>query len=161
MTLSVKSIASWTDLSLLLMQFVPLNRINPPVVSEIQTPPVVKSSLKKACYNCHSNETRWRRTAYIAPISWLLSSKVASGRSVLNFSSWNNETNVQLKTQQANIIRAIAEGPGHQQLYFFFNPEAQLNNREQMTLTQWFNRSLHEPSPHLKNSGSTHQDKTL
>jgi hypothetical protein len=160
MTLSIKSIGSWAVLSLMLMQFIPLNRINPPVVSEIQTPPVIKRPLKKACYNCHSNETRWTGTAYIAPISWLLSSTVTSGRSVLNFSRWNNESNVRIKTQQAKIIRVIAEGPVHQRLYFFFNPEAQLNNREQITLKQWFNRPLHEPSPDLKNSGSTHQDKT-
>ena len=158
MTLSLKSIGSWSVLSLMMMQFIPLNRINPPVVSDVQTPYAIKTSIKKACYDCHSNETRWTGIAYIAPISWLVSSTVSSGRNVVNFSIWNNEKR---ELKQADIIRVIAEGPLHQRFYYICNPEKQLDTRETKIITEWFNKPIHEQAPLLKNSENNRQDKTL
>ena len=158
MTLSLKSIGSWSVLALMIMQFIPLNRINPPVVSDVQTPYSIKNSLKKACYDCHSNETGWPGIAYIAPISWLVSSTVSTGRNVVNFSTWNNEKR---ELKQAEIIRVIGEGPLHQRFYYIFNPEKQLELQERTIMTKWFSEQSHEQSPHIKNSGSNRQDKTL
>ncbi len=154
MTLSLKSIGSWSLLTLMMMQFMPLNRINPPVVSDVQTPYSIKNSLKKACYDCHSHETRWTAIAYIAPISWLLSSTVSSGRNVVNFSTWNNEKK---ERKRSDIIRVIGEGPLHQRLYYICNPEKQLDRQETKILTDWFNESVHEQLPHIKNSGNNRQ----
>ena len=158
MKLSLKSIGSWSVLSLIIMQFIPLNRVNPPVVSDIQTPYPIKSSLKKACYDCHSNETLWKGIAYIAPISWLLSSTFSTGRNVVNFSIWNNENR---ELTQAEIIKVIAEGPHHRQFYYICNPEKQLDAREKTMIIEWFNKPVHEQSPRIKNSVYNHQDKTL
>ncbi len=135
MTLSLKSICSGSLLLLMLLQFIPLKRINPPVVSDIQTPDVIKNSLKKACYDCHSNETRWTGIAYIAPISWLLSSTVSSGRNVLNFSVWNKQSTI----KKAQIKLVIAQGSMHQQIYYTWNPETMLTQLETKTLLHWFN----------------------
>ena len=49
------------------IQFIPVNRSNPPVEEEIPVSPEVKAILKRACYDCHSNETIW--PGYIA--GWL------------------------------------------------------------------------------------------
>ncbi len=130
MTFSFKSIASWTLLILMLIQFVPLKRINPPTVSVIQAPEIVKIALKRSCYDCHSNETRWTSIAWIAPISWLASDIVASGRNALNFSVWDNN-------KRAEIRKVISEGSAHQRLYYLWKPEAQLTTTETSTLLEW------------------------
>jgi hypothetical protein len=39
------------------IQLVPVERTNPPVERDIPAPPGVKAVLKRACYDCHSNET--------------------------------------------------------------------------------------------------------
>ena len=41
------------------IQFIPVDRSNPPVEEEIVLAPQVYSILKRACYDCHSNETIW------------------------------------------------------------------------------------------------------
>ena len=41
------------------IQFIPVERTNPPVTQEINAPPNVLSILKTSCYDCHSNETEW------------------------------------------------------------------------------------------------------
>lgn len=44
---------------------------------------------KRACFDCHSNETEWPAYASIAPVSWLVQRDVTEGRRVLNFSEWH------------------------------------------------------------------------
>ena len=76
----------------LLVQAVPYGRAhsNPPVTQE----PAWDSAQTRAyavaaCYDCHSNETRWPWYTNVAPVSWLVQNDVEGGRSALNFSEWN------------------------------------------------------------------------
>ena len=71
------------------IQLVPVSRTNPPVSGEVQAPPRVQEALRRACYDCHSHETRWPRYAYVAPVSWLLEHDVQGGREFLNLSTWD------------------------------------------------------------------------
>ena len=130
MAFSFKSIASWALLLLLLMQFIPLNRTNPAPVSSMQAPNVINNALKKSCYDCHSNETRWPAIAWIAPTSWLASGIVTSGRNALNFSAWNNN-------KKREIREVIVGRAAHQGLYFLWKPDAQLTVTETNALLKW------------------------
>jgi hypothetical protein len=144
MNQTLKTIASWTVLLLMLIQFIPLKRINPPATSDIQAPNTVEYSLRKACYDCHSNETEWPAIAYIAPVSWLVSAKVATGRNVLNFSLWNNKNNTESIRQFRKISTAVSEGENHQRIYYTLKPKARLTDEEIRTLLNWLERSLEE-----------------
>jgi len=93
MNTSFKSIAGWTLLLLILIQFVPLRRINPPATESFKAPQPIRRILKNACYDCHSYETRWPKAAYIAPASWVIYRTVSAGRSALNFTEWENARN--------------------------------------------------------------------
>jgi len=70
---------------------------NPPVVpamllqTHVQVPADVDSILRRACYDCHSNETRWPLYARVAPVSWLVARDVTGARSDLNFSEWGTD----------------------------------------------------------------------
>jgi len=72
------------------VQFVPHDAVrdNPPSAATISGPPDVVEILRQACFDCHSNDTRWPFYAYVAPMSWLVTSDVAGARSRLNFSEW-------------------------------------------------------------------------
>ena len=48
-----------TLLILIAIQFVPIDRVNPPVEVEVPAPANVRAILRRACYDCHSNETVW------------------------------------------------------------------------------------------------------
>ena len=43
---------------------------------------------ENACYDCHSNETVWSWTAYLAPGSWLVVRDVHKARDEFNLSEW-------------------------------------------------------------------------
>jgi hypothetical protein len=54
---------------LVAIQFVPVGRLNPPVEAEVPAPAHVRALLRRACYDCHSNETIWPWYSQVAPFS--------------------------------------------------------------------------------------------
>lgn len=66
------------------------NQTNPPILNEPDwDSPMTRHLAKRACFDCHSNETNWPWYAGFAPISWFIQHNVEEGREVLNFSEWN------------------------------------------------------------------------
>jgi len=71
-----------------LMQLVPYGHThgNPPVTQEpAWDSPHTRALAVRACFNCHSNETRWPWYANLAPFSWVVQFDVEAARSVINF----------------------------------------------------------------------------
>ncbi len=72
------------------IQLIPADRRNPAVVREIAwDAPRTGELARRACYDCHSNETVWPWYSSIAPASWLIAKDVDEGREHLNFSEWD------------------------------------------------------------------------
>lgn len=74
------------------VQIIPYGRThsNPPrVVEPPWDSPRTRELAKRACFDCHSNETNWPWYADVAPFSWAVQLDVDSGRSIMNFSEWN------------------------------------------------------------------------
>jgi len=92
------------------IQFVPTNRDNPPVASEITASGPVKAVLERCCYDCHSNETSWPWYSHVAPFSWLIEDHVEVGRKQLNFSTWGSLTRKQQKKMMEEILEEAGEG---------------------------------------------------
>ncbi len=51
-------------------------------------PAAVMSTIHRACFDCHSNETRWPWYSKLPVASWLVERDVNEGRGQLNFSRW-------------------------------------------------------------------------
>ena len=115
----------------LLIQAVPYGRDhdNPPVVRE---PPWADSETralaKRACFDCHSNETVWPAYSNIAPLSWLVQHDVTEGRDELNFSDWKG--GARKKERPKEIRKEIAEGEMPPFLYTLAHPAARLGAEE-------------------------------
>ncbi len=73
---------------LALIQFVAVDRSNPPVTGEVEASSQVMEVLRSSCYDCHSNETRWPWYSRVAPVSWRIAQHVEKGREHINFSEW-------------------------------------------------------------------------
>ena len=75
-----------------LMQLIPYGRThkNPSTVLEpTWDSPRTRALAARACFDCHSNTTRWPWYADLAPFSWVVEHDVAVARDVINFSEWN------------------------------------------------------------------------
>jgi hypothetical protein len=120
-----------------LIQFVPVDRSNPPVESEIPASPEVKTVLQSACYDCHSNETTWPWYSHIAPISWLVAQDVHAGRDELNFSTWNRYSTKQQVEKLKETLEEIEEGEMPPWFYLAVHRDIQLSARERAALQTW------------------------
>jgi hypothetical protein len=140
-----KKIILWVLIGLvvvgLLIQLIPLpgRGNNPPVVSEPPwDSPQTRLLVKRACFDCHSNESRWPLYAYVAPVSWLIYNDVMEGRSRMNFSEWNTRSR-----DVGDIIEEIQSGGMPPAIYLPMHPAAQLTAAEKQQLITGLTNSLH------------------
>ena len=139
-----KNIVYWSLIVIALIQFIPVDRTNKPVdqkvnfVSVFNTPPNVKSILKNACYDCHSNETVYPDYAYVAPISWSIKNHITEGREHLNFSEWGNFNQDLKKSMLQNSVRTIKDYTMPSPGYIAQHPEANLTSAERTLLVNYF-----------------------
>ena len=122
---------------LVLAQFVPVDRTNPPVVEEIDAPVEVRAVLERACYDCHSNETVWPAYSYVAPVSWLVARDVHEGREHLNYSEWHRYSAEERLELTEETWEEIAEGEMPMGPYVLLHPEAQLSAEDRALLRSW------------------------
>ena len=69
----------------------PVNPPAPPALSmevALRPPPGVSKLLRRACYDCHSNETRWPWYSRVPGVGNLLERDVTNARAAFNFSEW-------------------------------------------------------------------------
>lgn len=119
---------------LVAIQFVPVARTNPPSRSTVAAPPEVANVLRRACFDCHSNETVWPPQAYVAPLSWIVSHDVQEGREELNFSEWGPKP--EEKTRK-KLPEEVGKGDMPPFLYVVAHPGAKLTNDEKALLVNW------------------------
>jgi hypothetical protein len=143
---SRKKIALWTVLGLIvffvLIQFIPYgrNHTDPPATNPFQwSTPTAEAIAQKACYDCHSNDTKWWWAVKIAPFSWLTQRDVAKARQIVNFSDWSGAMST------AAMDRAV-NGNMPPLQYSLVHPGAKLSAAEKQTLLRGFQTSLADNS---------------
>ncbi len=119
------------------IQAVPYGRghHNPPVVKEPKwDSPETRAMTKRACYDCHSNETVWPWYTHVAPVSWLVYWDVQEGRKELNFSEWQDGRREGEK--ESEIREQIAKGEMPPLLYRLIHTEARLTGEDKRKLIE-------------------------
>lgn len=126
-----------------LMQFVPVPKENPPVTqSVVWDSPETEQLARNACYDCHSNETKWPWYTNVAPVSWRVAMHVIEGREHLNFSEWDKP-----QTESEEIIESITEGEMPLSDYVMMHSEADLTTAEQTALINGMRITFQQDPP--------------
>ena len=154
-----RTVAGWIIIVLILCQFVPLDRIAPPSSNRDSLPADVEPVLKNRCFNCHSNETHWPKTAYIAPLSWLVVHEIGQARLALNFSEHREPAGSAYALQTNKIHKLIVSGKISSHAHIPGFAPVSLNGQERSILLRWSEESETEPRQGAKNSGRTLLDK--
>lgn len=100
-------------------------------------PPKVAEILRRACYDCHSNETAWPAYSRVAPVSWLVASHVQEARGDINFSTWNRYDAGELAHIFEETVEVLEEGAMPLWSYTLLHPGARLSEAEKATLLGW------------------------
>ena len=131
------------------IQFVPVERTNQLGAGDPNAPRDVQWILRRACYDCHSSETRWPIWAYVAPVSWQVVRDVDRARKILNLSDWaayDPGRRVALRTM---LGPATASHRMPLWYYLTLHPDAQLNDAELAALGAWSRGASEEAPVHL------------
>jgi hypothetical protein len=95
--------------------------------AELQAPAQVKGIIKRACYDCHSNETDLRWYDKIAPVYWQVAAHIKTGREGLNFSTWGKMPAGDQKAKLWEAVNQIQAGAMPLKSYAFVHPAAKIS----------------------------------
>ena len=102
-------------------------------------PDSVQQILKKACYDCHSNNTRYPWYFNIQPVAWWMNSHINDAKGELNFSEFSNRTLEKQAKKLKKIAKEVQEGGMPMNYYTWEHKDAVLTDREKNILIDWAN----------------------
>ena len=107
------------------------------ITKTVKVPENVLNIFKNACYDCHSNNTRYPWYVYIQPIGWMMARHIKNGKDNLNFSDFGSYS----QRKQANKLRAIEtsikEGSMPLSSYTIMHTDARLSAENKKLITDW------------------------
>jgi len=135
----MKKVILWITIPFIAMQFI---RVELPKTSnldvryELKAPKEVLQILKRSCFDCHSNETKYPWYSNIAPISWYVKSHIKKGREIVNFSIWetypkSKKIKILEKIPKAIVIRMPMP------TYLWLHERAKLSKDDKKILKNW------------------------
>lgn len=101
-------------------------------------PGEVKAIMSKACFDCHSNNTRYPWYAEIQPVAWWLADHVEEGKGGLNFSEFAaySPRKQYRKLEEAEELVKEKEMPLAS--YTWIHNDARLSDDERRVIADWF-----------------------
>ena len=142
-----KKIAWAIAIGLIAIQFIqPAHNISGQVLETdiskaVSVPDSVQMILKRACYNCHSNNTIYPFYAYIQPIGWLLNSHIEEGKSQLNFSDFGSLSKRRQASKLKSIANQIKDGAMPLPAYAMLHKNAVLGKTDKDLIINWANNT--------------------
>lgn len=140
----MKKILLYGIIIFLSFQFIQIDKGNPSVSKKIDyyqvthATPEIQKILKKACYDCHSNEVNYPWYSSIAPISWFIKEHVNQGKEYVNFSEYGKYNRYQKEHINSSLYRVIENKTMPLNSYLWMHKEANLSEEDFILLLNWF-----------------------
>ena len=128
---------------IIILQFFGIDKENPvsnpslDLITIVQPEEDVKQVLKNACYDCHSNLTKYPWYTNITPLSWWIKDHIDEGRDELNFSEWGNYSDRRKDHKLEEVVELVEEGEMPLQSYTYAHSEAKLTTEQIELLLAW------------------------
>jgi hypothetical protein len=125
------------------IQLIRPERVNPTVdpawdlLAVTTAPEEIRTILRRSCYDCHSNQTRWPWYSEIAPASWLTAQDVRNGRGHLNFSEWGKYPRGRQISRLEMMGVELDKGSMPPGKYLLLHRDASLTREETEKLLSW------------------------
>ncbi|SDR68073.1 heme-binding domain-containing protein [Opitutus sp. GAS368] len=129
--------------ALVAVQFVPTPRNTGPtegpasLAAREKVSGQVKAMLQRACYDCHSDNTKYPWYAAVQPVAWWMNQHVTDGKAELNFSDFARyDTKRTVRKLQA-VADEVRDHGMPLASYRLMHPEARLTDAEIALLAKW------------------------
>jgi hypothetical protein len=100
-------------------------------------PPAVKQILATACYDCHSNETRYPWYAQVQPVGWWLANHINDARRELNFAEFGSYPQKRQLKKLQSLVDEVRDRTMPLKSYTFIHRDANLTPAQITALCNW------------------------
>jgi hypothetical protein len=107
------------------------------VGNKYAVPEDVKTILKKACNDCHSNNTYYPWYAKIQPVHWWLDKHIKDGKKHLNYDEYTSRPLRYQYKKMEETIEMVKEGEMPLKSYLWIHKDAKLSADEKNKLMSW------------------------
>lgn len=104
-------------------------------------PPEVKSILERACYDCHSDHTRYPWYASVQPVGWWLAHHVSEGKEELNFSHFGDLPPPRAARKLTKSLTEVEHGDMPLPSYRWTHPDARLSAADLAAFGAWIRQA--------------------
>lgn len=106
-----------------------------------QVPVDVQSVLQKACYDCHSNNTRYPWYTNIQPMGWMMARHIKKGKEQLNFNEFGSYTGRRRISKLKGIANQIRDGDMPLWSYKIMHKQGRLSDSQKKLVIEWINKT--------------------
>jgi len=103
----------------------------------VRVPDSVKTILENACYDCHSNNTRYPWYANIQPTGWWLAGHIKEAKGDLNFSEFGGYEQRKQISKLDGVAAVVEEDIMPLRSYKLMHKNARLSTDEKTLLIDW------------------------
>ncbi len=127
----------------ILIQFIPPKKNKSEGISahDISTkypvPDSVQAILKVACFDCHSNNTRYPWYSEIQPVAWWLNGHIVDGKRGLNFSEFTSYRIRKQFHRLDDVNKLVKQNQMPLSSYTLIHTDAKLTGRQKLAIAIW------------------------
>lgn len=99
--------------------------------------PAVKTILAKACWDCHSNNTRYPWYSHIQPVAWWLADHVKDGKRHFNYDEFLTYDVSDQDHSMEEVVETVKGKSMPIRSYTWGHSDARLTDEERSRLTTW------------------------
>lgn len=104
------------------------------IASVYAVPQNVDTLLRRSCYDCHSNNTKYPWYFNIQPVAWWMSNHIQSGKKHLNFDAFTSYPISKQYKKLDDIVDEIKQGDMPLPSYTFQHKEARLTDADKQSI---------------------------
>ncbi|MBS1599648.1 MAG: heme-binding domain-containing protein [Bacteroidetes bacterium] len=107
------------------------------IVSHYNVPDDVLHILKRACYDCHSNNTIYPWYNNIQPVAWWMADHVKVGKEEINFSEFASYEPKKQRHKLNEVIWQVKKDEMPLDSYLWIHKDAKLNETQKNAVIAW------------------------
>jgi len=111
------------------------------ITKQYTVPSNVEVLLRTACYDCHSNNTRYPWYANIQPMGWLLANHIKDGKAELNFDEFGSYSKRRQLSKLKSIAGSVKDGSMPIASYTSMHRDAKLSTENKALIIDWATRT--------------------
>ncbi len=110
------------------------------ILKHEQIPDSVQQILKNACFDCHTNNTKYLWYHRIMPVSWMINKHIIEGKDELNFSEWGKLDNYDKIGALEDMRQELEQKTMPIKQYVWMHKEAKLTDNDRAAIIAWIDK---------------------